>query len=215
MTFRDFMIALCRKPWVALIVAGLCALWGVREVSAPPVYEERCVITLLTPPAPFPRNAYASFTPGLVMMAEVSARTAGSPEVRQAVREAGGTGDYQVVLANRGSQEVPIHDQPYLWLSATSTNPAEAQRTMTAALRVLRQELRTRQRSYGAAPNSLITWRVTGGTGRPVPLTGRPSRQYLAFGILTVLFTCYAAVLADRRGLRLPLPGRRRMPAPG
>lgn len=205
---RDIWTAAFRRPVWALLVAGLCGLWSFLQLTAPTVYEARAVVTLLSPTTKFPRNAYASFTPGLVMLAEASALSATNPATRDLIRRAGGTGDYSVVLDNRGNEELPIHDQPYLWVSARSTDAGEAQRTLTATMGVLRTQLRERQEAAGASTASLVTWRVTGGGDGPVAMRGSRVRQLGGLGLVSVLVTAYAVVLADRRIWRLPRPFR-------
>ncbi|MCW2912023.1 MAG: hypothetical protein JWN52_91 [Actinomycetia bacterium] len=209
MTIHDFATALRRNLVVALIMVVLTLVVALRAVTASPTYQAQNVLTFLSPEAPFPRNSYASFTPDLVLMADVSATVLSSDPGRQAVRKAGGTADYQVVLFNRGSQELPIHDQPYLTVSASAKSSGEAQQTLLAVLEVLRLELKNRQLDAGAVPGSLITWRITKSTGNPIPTTGQPSRELLAILILGLIGTVYAAVLADRFGVRVRLPRRR------
>ncbi|GAA2755309.1 hypothetical protein [Actinopolymorpha rutila] len=204
MTLRDIWTAAFHRPWLALAVAALCGLWSFHQVTAPTVYETRAVVTLLSPKTTFPRNAYAGFTQGLVMLTEASALSAANPATRDQIRRAGGTGDYAVVMANRGNEELPIHDQPDLWVSARSTDPAEAERTLTAAMGVLRTQLRERQESAGASTASLVTWRVTGGNGAPVALHGSRIRQLAGLGLISILVTTYTVVLADRRSRWFP-----------
>jgi hypothetical protein len=215
MTFHDFVPMLWRNLVVVLLIAGLTMLFAFRAATAAPSYQARYVITLLQPSAPFPRNSYASFTPDLVFMGEVAATLLSSGAGHQKVRQAGGTAPYQIVLVNRGSEQYPIRDQPYLALSATSPDSAQAQRTLMTLLQVLESEIRNRQLEAGALPGSLISWRVTKSTSDPIPLTGQPTRELLGIAILGTIGTVYAAVLADRFGLRIRLPRRRRKGARG
>jgi hypothetical protein len=207
-TIRDFLIALWRSPLVTLAVAALTLALLVQVKTSEPDYEVRSAMTLLTPLSPFPRNSFASFTPAMVTNAEISARVLSSEAGRREVRAAGGTADYQVLLANRGNQEMPIHDQPHLSVSATAPSAAEAQRTHAAVLTVLRGQLAERQRREGALPGSMIAWQVTAGSGRAVPMTGRPSRQLPAIVTLGGVIALYGAVTADRRRDRNAGPGR-------
>ncbi|MEW2358236.1 hypothetical protein [Spirillospora sp. NPDC029432] len=199
MTIRDFGAALWRNRLVALAVAALTLAALLHVKTAAPDYEQRSAITLLSPRSPFPRNAYASFTPAMVTNAEISVRILSSEQGRRLVLAAGGRGEFQVLLANRGNQEMPIHDQPHITVAARDATAAGAQRTHAAVLQVLRRQLLDRQSAQGAAPGSLISWQVTAGTGRAVPLTGRPSRRLLAVALLGGMIMLYAAVAADRR----------------
>jgi hypothetical protein len=199
LTIRDFGDALWRNPVVTLTVIGLTLLTAVLVKLSPPEYEARSAITFLSPQAPFPRNAYASFTPALVTNAEITTRVMASEEMRRRVRAAGGTAEYQVLLANRGNLEMPVHDQPHLTVGVLASSPGEAQRTHAAVLKVMHAQLKERQRADGAEPGSMISWQVTAGTGRAVPLGGHPSRQFLAIGALGAIAALYAASAADRR----------------
>jgi hypothetical protein len=199
-TIRDLGGALRRHPAVTLVAVALTLATALWVKVTPPEYEARSALTLLSPQTRFPRNSYAGFTPALVTNADVTARMMASERMRARVRAAGGTAGYQVLLANRGNQEMPVHDQPHLTVVATAPSAAAAERTHAAVLEVMRAQLAERQRGEGAQTSALITWQITAGTGRAVPITGRPSRRYLAIGLLGAIATLYAAVAADRRG---------------
>ncbi|QXJ21537.1 hypothetical protein AGRA3207_002398 [Actinomadura graeca] len=199
MAIRDFGAALRRHPLVTAVAVVLTALAVLRVQTAPMRYEARTVVTFLSPQSPFPRNSFASFTPSLVTMAEVSSRWLDSSAGRRAVRSAGGTEAFQVLLANRGNQEQPIHDQPYLTLSVTAGTPAKARGTLLKVLAVLRERLRRQQAVQGARPGSYISWQVAAGSDRAVPVLGRPSRALLAVLLIGGIGGTYAAVTADRR----------------
>lgn len=208
MTIRDYLVALRRQPVVALVGAALTLLLLVRAEIAPPDYQARAVVTLLSPQVPFPRNNYASFSPDLVIAAEVSARSLSSAAGQRRVRQAGGTAGFEVARANRGNQELPIYDQPYLTFTTNSGDSGRAKRTLLAALAVFRSDLRQRQVQEGAKPGSLIGWRITAITNRPIPQTGQPSRELLAIGLLGSIGTVFAAILAERHRRRLGRLGR-------
>jgi hypothetical protein len=210
MTYRDFGIALRRHPLVALVMITIAGVVTFATAHVRPDYEARYVITLLSPEAPFPRNSYASFSPDLVLLAQVSAEVLSSPHGRHLVRENGGTADYQVALYNRGNQELPIYDEPYLTLTATSKSAAQAQRTMQAVLTALRTQVDDSQRRRGAQPGSYISWRITKSTGQPIPVNLGSTRQLIAIVLLGAIGTIYAALLADRLEPRFPAAFRRR-----
>jgi hypothetical protein len=195
---RDFATVLRRNLMVALLLVCLTMLGAMRVLTTPPVYQARTVVTFLAPPTSFPRNSYASFTPDLTVMAEVATRDLSTSKGRAKVRRAGGTADYEVVLANRGNQELPIHDQPYLNVLASSRDPAAAGRTLKAVVDVMRTDLTARQVGAGATPSSLVSWKLTAVTSRPVPQTGQPTRALAAVAILGVLGTVGGTLLADR-----------------
>ncbi|WP_242884381.1 hypothetical protein [Actinomadura litoris] len=202
MAIRDFVVALRRNPLVTILAVVLTALAVVRVELAAPRYEARTVVTFLTPPSSFPRNVYASFTPALVTMAEVSSRWLDSADGRRAVRAAGGRGGFEVALANRGNQEQPIHDQPYLVLTVSAGSAEGARGTLLKLLGVLNDRVRSVQAAQGARPGSFITWRVAAGSDRAVPATGRPSRAFLAILLIGGIGGTCAAVTADRRRRR-------------
>jgi hypothetical protein len=205
---RNFVAVLRRNPLVSLGLIVLTLLTAVGVMTIPPAYQARTVVTFLAPPTSLPRNSYASFTPDLTVMAEVAARDMAGPPSRAAVRRAGGTADYEVVLANRGNEELPIHDQPYVTVLTSSRDPAAAQRTLQAVLGVLRANLTARQTRVGASAGSLVSWKLTAVTNQPVPQSGRPTRTLAAIAVLGVLGTVYGTLLADRRRSR---PARARL----
>ncbi|MFD0688152.1 hypothetical protein [Actinomadura fibrosa] len=202
MAFRDFMVALRRNIWVTVTAAAVTLLVVVGIRTAPPTYAARSVVTFLSPRTEYPRNTFASFTPALVTMAEVSADWLGSAAGRDAVRKAGGDPGFEVVLANRGNQEQPIHDQPYLTLSVTAGDPGTARRSLLAVLGVLRERLQRTQAEQGALPGSYITWQIDAGSDRAVPVVGRPARAFLAVLLIGGIGAAYAAVTVDRRRRR-------------
>jgi hypothetical protein len=210
--FRDFVIALRRNWGVALVVAAITLVLVAHDVTTKPTYQTRAVITLLSPEAPFPRNAYASFTPGLVVMSDVLAKSMTTAAARRTVVRDGGRGEFQVVLFNRGSEQYPIFDEPYLTVTTNAPSPAEAMATQRAVLAALDKELQQRQAKGGARPGSYISWRVTADTASAIMITGQPSRQLLATMILGFVVAVYASLLSDRHGhrLRSALRGLRR-----
>lgn len=201
---RDFAAVVRRNLSVTLALLTVTLLVAVRVMTMSPIYQARTVVTFLAPPTSLPRNSYASFTPDLTVMAEVATRDMSGQRSRDAVRRAGGTADYQVVLANRGNEELPIHDQPYLTVLTSSRNPAVAQRTLQAVLRVLHANLSARQVREGATASSLISWQLTAVTDQPVVQSGQPTRTLAAIGIVGVLVSLYGTLLADRYRSRLP-----------
>jgi hypothetical protein len=203
MSIRDFAEVLQRNFLVALLLIALTLFAAARVRTNPPIYQARTVVTLLAPPTSFPRNSYASFTPDLTVMAEVTTRDMSSDQGRARVRRSGGTGDYQVILANRGNQELPIHDQPYLTVMASSPDPVRARQTLQAVLDIMHADLTARQVAEGATPSSLISGKLTTITSRPEAQTGRPTRTLAAITILGLLGIMYGTLLADRYRSRL------------
>lgn len=196
-------MALYRNWAVTAVVGALTLLLAASAATAQPSYQTRSVITLLSPEAPFPRNAYASFTPSLVLMGDVLARTMQTAAARRSVGHAGGRADFQVELFNRGSEQYPIYDQPYLTVTTSSPVPAEAERTQRAVIAVLSVELRRRQIRTGSHAGSYISWRVTDSNSTAVLVTGQPSRQLLAILVLGFVVAVYLSLVADRHGDRL------------
>ncbi|WP_131740488.1 hypothetical protein [Actinomadura roseirufa] len=214
MAIRDFVAALRRNLWVTMTAIVLTVLVIGRMETLPTDYEARSVVTFLSPKSPFPRNAFASFTPSLVTMADVSARWLNSRDGRRAVVAEGGDRGFQVLLANRGNQEQPIHDQPYLTVVATARAPEQAHQTLLKVLGVLRDRLRRVQAAQGAQPGSYISWQIAAGSDRPVPVVGRPSRAALAVLLIGGIGAVYAAVTVDRRRRRAGGAGRAGVPRP-
>jgi hypothetical protein len=207
MTIQDFALLLWRHPVVVLLVALLAAGAALQIVTERPAYETRAVVNFLMPGS----ANFENFSISLVIEGAVTTLSLDSGDGVARVRRAGGTADYDVVLANRGNDEQPVHDQPYVTLIVNSHDPAQASRTLTALLNVLRADVRDRQLRAGARPDALITTQVVASSDRPIALISRRSRALAAIGLAGLLAMIIVARLAER----FPLPRLRLRRSPG
>jgi hypothetical protein len=194
MTIQDFALLLRRHPVVVLLVALLAAGAALQIVTQRPAYETRAVVNFLMPGS----ANFENFSISLVVEGAVTTLSLDSEDGVARVRRAGGTAKYDVVLANRGNDEQPVHDQPYVTLIVNSRDPAEASRTLTALLNVLRADVRDRQLRAGARPDALITTQVVASSDRPIALISRRTRALAAIGLAVLLAMMTAARLAER-----------------
>src|SRR4051794_22026930 len=104
-----------RRRWYVVAVTLLATLPFVAKAHAGPRdYEKRASVVLLAPADVHTRNAYLSFNGSLVTTADVLSREVTSAESVAALRRTGATAPFEVQLANSGSEELPLWDQPTL-----------------------------------------------------------------------------------------------------
>jgi hypothetical protein len=205
MTIQDLALLLWRHPVVVLLVGLVAAGAALQIVTERPAYETRAVVNFLMPGS----ANFENFNISLVVEGAVTALALDSPEGTARVRRRGGTAAYNVVLANRGNDEQPVHDQPYVTLIVNSRDPAQALHTLGVLLNVLRADLRDRQLRAGALPGALVTTQVVASSDRPMPLISRRTRALAAIGAAGLLAMMAGARLAERyprfrRRLRSP-----------
>jgi hypothetical protein len=207
MTVGDFAILLIRHPVVVLLAFLLTVGGMLRIVTEPPIYQSRAVVNFVMPGS----AAFENFNVNLVVAASVTSLRLNSSQGEERVRARGGTAPYKVVLANRGNDEQPVYDQPYVTLLVTSPDPVQVGSTLTALQEVLRADLSERQLASGARPNALISARVVESSDKPTPFTGRRARALAALAVFGALLMVAGAMVAERHPIRL---GRRwRRPA--
>lgn len=204
MTIGDFANLLFRHPVVVLVTFLLAVGGMLRIVTEPTIYQSRAVVNFVMPGT----TAFENFNISLVVAASVTSLRLNSEQGRERVRAAGGSAPYKVVLANRGNDEQPILDQPYVTVIVSSTDPAMTGHTLNALLKVLHADLNERQREAGARPDAVISAKVVESSDKPTPLTGRRARSLAALALLGGLAMIAGALLAERHPIRI-----RRRPA--
>ena len=199
MTIGDFANLLIRHPIVVLLTFVLAVGAMLRIVTERPIYQSRAVVNFVMPGT----TAFENFNTSLVVAASVTSLRLNSEQGRQRVTAAGGSAPYKVVLANRGNDEQPILDQPYVTLIVSSTERAMADHTLNALLKVLHTDLNERQREAGARPDAVISAKVVESSDEPMPLTGRRMRSLAALAVLAVLTMIAGALMAERHPVRI------------
>jgi hypothetical protein len=198
-TIGDFAILLIRHP-VVVLLAFLLAVGGMlRIVTEPAIYQSRAVVNFVMPGT----TGFENFNISLVVAASVTSLRLNSEQGQERVHAQGGTAPYKVLLANRGNDEQPIHDQPYVTLLVTSTDPAMTGRTLSVLLKVLQADLNERQLEAGARPDAVITAKVVESSDKPTPLTGRRARSLGALALLGALAMIAGALVAERHPIRI------------
>ena len=205
------IVALMRRHVLAvamvLLVAGGLA---VHFKTAKPLYIDSATVAFTAPDSqPYPFQIGED----LLVMSELSARAMMNPVTQRKVRAAGGTAPYDVSLVNLNNEDYPNYSNPYVTVTATSRDPAAAQRTYTIVMQALKNNLVTRQAAEGAAPKNQIQAAVFGATGGPIPQPGYPKRVFAGLAVLTLLAAFLISRLLDRYPVKLRglLPPRRWM----
>lgn len=202
MTIGDFAILLIRHP-VVLLLAFILTVGGMLQiVTKPPIYQSSAVVNFVMPGS----ATFETFSVNLVVAASVSSLRLNSEQGKDRVHARGGTAPYKIMLANRGNDEQPVYDQPYVTLVVNSTDRAQTARTLTALLDVLRADLYERQTQAGARPETVIATRVVESSTTPMPLTARRPRALAAMAIFGLLIAIAGAMVAERHPFRF---GRR------
>lgn len=192
------LAALMRRHAVAVtIVLVLAAVLGYELKHAKPPYNESSTVVFSTSADPF------GVGNGVLVTADLMSRSMMSPQSEQLVRQAGGTVDYQVSLVNLYNIEYPDYSDPYVTISVTASDPVDAERTFSAVMHVLTNELKARQAGDGISPANQIDIKVLSATAGARPLTGYPKRTFGALAVLTVIAVFLVAAFLDRRPIRL------------
>lgn len=202
---RRLLRTLVRRWFVVVAVWALGALVGMQIVTVRPVYEAHGTVLLLPPTVQRPNNVYREFTDALIGTADVLGRRVTDGETRAAMGAAG-YAFYDVTLTNRGTQWVPLYDQPTLVVTSRDHNPGRAQRTMAAVVARIQRELAARQQREAVAPNQVIDTSLVGATRWAVQLHGNRKRALASLALLTFGASVVAGLgverLARRRRVR-------------
>lgn len=212
MTIRDLVVALRRHPVVVLVVVALTAVMAWRIQTADPLYRSEVTVALVNQDAQ--GNAYSSFSANLLVVATIAEREMSNDEARERVVAAGGGRDYRISRINRGNDETPLYDQPYLDVYCDSPSPAAATSTMRATLSVLGEILRERQLAAGASGRALVGFRTVSGAEQPVPISPGPKRSLAAIGLIGIILMIFISRLADRYPFLSPTRWYRRRTGP-
>lgn len=189
--------ALMRRHLLAVMVVFILAAgmaWDIK--TTPPVYSESANV-ILTGPAANPYASISSFTDDLIMTAYVMTTAMLSPESQQKVHQNGGTADFSLGLVNLSNEQFPYYGDPYVTLTTTSANPADAHRTFTIVATSFQHLLLARQVEAGVPPIGRISTHVVADTG-PIAQVGSSKRAYAGLLILAIVIAFLVAVFLDR-----------------
>lgn len=194
MTVHDLFAALRRHPIIVLIVILLTAGAGIRLITEHPVYESRVVVNFSMPGD----AGFGDFTFSVLVAAQITTESLNSAQGQSAVRALGGLATYEVVLANRGNDKFPVHDQPYLTVIVDSRDLAQTTTTLDAVLNVMQTRLADRQRQAGSQPADFISAKAVTGSNTPVAQLPRRSRALGAIALAGLLALLALPLIADR-----------------
>jgi hypothetical protein len=149
-------------------------------------------------------KAAGLFTYGqsLLVIDELTANSVMSAAGQRQVRNEGGTTSYKASLVNLNDEDFPNYSDPYVTVTTTSFDPAAAERTFTAVLKVLQQDLVALQARQGAKPATQIEMRVIAAPAGPVEQTGSRKRTLAALAILAVIVTFMVTSYLDLHPIR-------------
>jgi hypothetical protein len=188
------ILALMRRHRIAVIIVlvlAAAAAWDIKK--SPPAYSESANVIFTAPAV----NPYSSFTQDLISTAYVMTKEVLSPDSQQQIRTAGGTAAFTVGLVNLNNEQFPYYGDPYVTLTATSLDPAEAHRTFTIVAQMFQQLVATRQAQFHVPVVSRISTHLISDSG-PIAQTGSPKRTYAGIIVLAIVTTFMVAIFLDR-----------------
>lgn len=189
--------SLMRRHLVAVMVVFVLAAgmaWNIKKT--PPAYSESANV-IFVPPAVNPYSSISSYTSALISTAFVMTDTMLSPESQQKIRNAGGIANFNLGLINLSNEQFPYYGYPYVTLTATSVNPADAHRTFTIVAQSLQHLVSERQAKAGVPLTSRISTHVVADTG-PIAQVGSPKRAYAGLMLLAIVIALLVAGFLDR-----------------
>ncbi|MEZ0071485.1 hypothetical protein ABH927_000817 [Planotetraspora sp. GP83] len=194
MTIRHIFRAMIRHPLVVLIVAGVIGGTGFYLTKlSPPSYRAHTVVAVVR------QGEETIFTASTVGTADLLARSFDDEDTRAQVAQAGGRTDYLVAMANQGSEEVPIRDQPWVVLDTFAPSVAEADRSMAVLVRAMRVRLASWQMSAGATDDYyILRLKTVDGTKQAAEVPRHTKQALVILALLTVVAVVKSAVVADR-----------------
>lgn len=197
MSLLDIAALMRRHAVAVMIVLVLAAALGYDLKHTKPMYIDSSTVVFRTSASPFGAGN------GTLVTADLMTRSIMSPQSQQLVRQAGGTVSYQVALVNLYNIEYPDYSDPYATVSVTAPDPADVERTFSAVMQVLTNELKARQAGDRISPANQIDVHVVSATTGAVPLSGYPKRTFGALAVLTIIAMFLIVAFLDRHPIRL------------
>lgn len=202
MTVQEIAQLIRRHLLAVIIVLVVGAGVGYSVKHTPLTYAESATVVFIPPKSIAYPNPYATLSSGLTQTAGVMAILVMSPRGQQQVLSAGGTGSYDAELVNLYNLEYPNYSDPFVTVTATSTNPAIAHRTFIVVVQLLGDVLQARQEKAGVPKVDRIASHVVGDSG-VVPEQGSSKRALAGLLVLTIVAAFSVASFLERHPVRL------------
>ena len=183
---------------VVVVAAGI----GYYFKHTPLTYAESGTVVFAPPKSLTYPNPYSILSSGLTATAGIIAIIAMSPQGQQQVRAAGGTASYDAELVNTYNLEYPNFSDPFVTVTATSANPAEAHQTFTVVTELLENLLQTRQAQVGVPDVDRVTAHMVGDSGL-VPEEPSSKRTLAGLLVLMIIAAFSVANFFERHPMRL------------
>jgi hypothetical protein len=193
------IVASLRRNLAAVV--AVCAFGAVLSyglLHANPGYADTATVAFTLPGRTY------QYPDGLLGTSQVMANYMMGTAAQAQIRQAGGTTSYNVASVNLYNMEYPDYGVPYVTVTATSLDPQAAERTFTAVMSVLTDNLARIQQEQGVQPRSQIGAVYIAAPTGPVIQTGSRKRSLIGLAVLTLIAAYFAAAVLDRRSGRLP-----------
>jgi len=191
------MAALVRRHWIAAAVVLVLAVAALHSIkSSPPGYQESSTVIFIAPTSNnFPNPYDSAGDAPLITTDEIVVRAMMSPQSKQLVQAAGGTGDFTVAMVNLYNQEYPDYSVPNATITTQASSPEAAHRTYVIVARQLTNRLAEMQAKV--QPHNRIVTNIVGDSG-PIIQIGSPKRVYAGLILLTLIAFFMLAIFLDR-----------------
>jgi hypothetical protein len=197
-SLRELAALLRRHVVAAIVILVLAAGLAYHFKHARQPYVDTATVAFVAP-----GHGINVFSTSLLAVNQVMATYIMSPLGQQEVRKAGGASDYNVSMVNLYNVQFPAYGVPYSVITASSPDPAEAQRTFTAVTQVLQDNLASRQARQGVNPDERVGMRLIAAPTGPIEPTGSRKRMIAGLAVLTVVVGFMLLTFLDRHSIRL------------
>jgi hypothetical protein len=182
---------------VVLVAGGLFWYFTHRN----PGYVDTGVVAFVAPKNE--QGGLFGYSQSLLAADQVMQARVTGAQGKQQVRQAGGTANFDIALANLNNEEFPSYSNPYATISTVSNDSAVAARTYRAVLQVLTRGLQQLQAQEGAPAKTWIQLHVISESPGPTLQKGSKVRIFVGLAILAVILAFMIAVFLDRHPVRL------------
>jgi hypothetical protein len=191
----EIAIMLRRQVVVVGIVLMAGAAFAYHLHKANPGFADTATVAFAGPAVSAGLPPYAQ---SLIAVDGIVTDSVMSEGGRAEVRDAGGSAQYEVAIVNDYNEEYPSFLNPYATVTATSSDPAAAEKTFNAVMTVMANDLASMQAQQGTKADALIHLRDIAAPTGPLSQHGSKVRVYAALLVLTCLIAFMAARYFDR-----------------